>query len=333
VILLGLRLMVPWKDIRASLGFVLLSALATLVPFLAVSYFNYEFPSIAGGCVGLAVSVLLAKQGIGLHGHDENPKDGTPPVGVGRLVKALFPLWGTVLVLLVTRVPELGLRGWLNATEPHVGVPLGRLGQLFVSVSGVLHLQGIFGTSASWTHALLFVPSFVPFVLVSLLAFVVFRMDFSKRRAVWGESFARIMVSVGAFAGSLVLVKLLMAGGERAPTLVLGDTLARITGAHWQLAAAPLGALGSFVAGSSTIANLTFGGIQKAIAEGLGLDSTTILALQSTGAALGNMICIANIVAVAAVLGLEKAEGTILRLTLPPAAVFAVIAAVVSFAL
>jgi len=37
--------------------------------------------------------------------------------------------------------------------------------------------------------------------------------------------------------------------------------------------------------------------------------------------------------ATAAVLGLEKAEGTILRLTLPPAAVFAVIAAVVSFAL
>ena len=46
-----------------------------------------------------------------------------------------------------------------------------------------------------------------------------------------------------------------------------------------------------------------------------------------------NMLCLANIVAVAAVLGLEKAEGTILRLTLPPAAVFAVIAGVVSFAL
>jgi lactate permease len=94
---------------------------------------------------------------------------------------------------------------------------------------------------------------------------------------------------------------------------VLGDTLARITAENWQWAAAPLGALGPFVAGSSTIANLTFGGMQSAIAESLGLNTTTILALQSTGAALGNMICIANIVAVAAVLGLEKAEGTTLR--------------------
>ena len=95
----------------------------------------------------------------------------------------------------------------------------------------------------------------------------------------------------------------------------------------------PHGGAGILRGRPSTIANLTFGGIQSAIAESLGLDTTTILALQSTGAALGNMICIANIVAVAAVLGLEKAEGTILRLTLPPAAVFAVVAGTVSFAL
>jgi lactate permease len=87
-----------------------------------------------------------------------------------------------------------------------------------------------------------------------------------------------------------------------------------------------LGALGAFFAGSATVANLTFAGIQDSIARTLGFDRTSILALQSVGAAMGNMIAISNIVAVGSILGLVNQEGFVLKRTFIPLLVYALIA-------
>jgi lactate permease len=91
------------------------------------------------------------------------------------------------------------------------------------------------------------------------------------------------------------------------------------------------------------VSNLTFAPIQQAIAESQGLSVALILALQSVGGAMGNMVCIHNIVAVAAILGLgekrslsaenqppAEPEGVaaVLRLTFPPMMAYAVVAAV-----
>ena len=100
-----------------------------------------------------------------------------------------------------------------------------------------------------------------------------------------------------------------------------------------------LGALGAFFSGSNTVSNLTFAPIQAAIAGTLGLDGATVLALQSAGGAMGNMVCIHNIVAVGEVLGLSETRGadrgpgavaSVLRLTIGPLLVYAVIAAAVA---
>ncbi len=79
--------------------------------------------------------------------------------------------------------------------------------------------------------------------------------------------------------------------------------------------------------------NLTFGGIQQATAVGLGLKQTTVLALQSAGGAMGNMVCIHNIVAVCSILGLQDEEGTILRKTFLPTLLYGAIAGIVSLML
>jgi len=76
----------------------------------------------------------------------------------------------------------------------------------------------------------------------------------------------------------------------KASTRILGDALAGGTGDLWIYFAGFLGALGSFFSGSNTISNLTFGPIQLRIAQDLGLSSTTMLALQTVGAAMGNMV-------------------------------------------
>ena len=64
--LLALRVLVSWKDIRQNLVFIYISVFACVVPYLLIAQFNYEFPSLVGGAIGLFVSVWAANRNIGL---------------------------------------------------------------------------------------------------------------------------------------------------------------------------------------------------------------------------------------------------------------------------
>ncbi len=69
------------------------------------------------------------------------------------------------------------------------------------------------------------------------------------------------------------------------------------------------------------------------IATRMGLDRTSILALQSVGGAMGNMVAIHNIVAVCSVLGLGNQEGAILKRTVGPMLVYGLVAAAMALLL
>jgi lactate permease len=122
-------------------------------------------------------------------------------------------------------------------------------------------------------------------------------------------------------------------GGDNAQTMIIGRTFATLTGRNWPFFAPALGALGAFFAGSATISNLTFAGIQDSMARILGFDRTSILALQSVGAAMGNMIAISNIVAVSSILGLVSQDGFILKRTLIPFILYGLVAGILGLTL
>jgi lactate permease len=109
----SLRFVVDWGAIRRNLGFVYLSILACVVPMLAVAWTNYEFPAVIGGVLGLIATILLARFGIGLE-RQETAQPRQIPLLSGPVLVALTPLIVTVVILLVTRIPILGLRGLLN---------------------------------------------------------------------------------------------------------------------------------------------------------------------------------------------------------------------------
>ncbi len=205
------------------------------------------------------------------------------------------------------------------------------MGTLSISPSLVIRLQGIFGTEAGWKHQLLYIPSIVPFFLVSALAFWLFKMNRVSIREVWDESYERVHRPILALLGALVFVKLLMVDGDNACTMVIGNVFAHVAGENWTYFAAYLGAIGSFFSGSNMVSNMTFGGIQNSISDDLGLTRTTILALQNVGGAMGNMICINNIVAVCCILGISNQEGYILKRTVIPLLFYGAIAAAVAF--
>lgn len=325
---IGLRLVIDWKSIRKNIGFIYISILSCTVPYLLVALFNYEFPALLGGFTGFIASIMAAKNGWGLE-----PEEAPPPFNrhsFAQLVKALFPLWGTLLVLVVTRIPQLGLKGLLTKATPEWALGLGPLGTASLSPGLVIKLKSILGTPAVWEFKALYVPGIIPFFLVAAIAFWLYRSGRKTIGTTVKETLGQMRNPFIALLGALVLVNLLMMGGEKAPTMQIGVALSEWFGWGWRFFAPFLGALGSFFSGSNTISNLTFAPIQDAITGRLGLERTTVLAAQSVGGAMGNMVCINNIVAVCSVLGLSNVEGKILKKTVMPMLVYGIIAGTLS---
>ncbi|MDK2821708.1 MAG: lactate permease [Clostridia bacterium] len=76
--------------------------------------------------------------------------------------------------------------------------------------------------------------------------------------------------------------------------------------------------MGAMIAGSNTISNMTLSLFQWSVADIIGVSQRIVVALQAVGGAAGNMICVHNAVAAAAVVGLVGKEGLILRRTFLP---------------
>ncbi|CAD5256077.1 putative L-lactate permease [Alteromonas sp. 38] len=341
IVILALRLVVSdAADIKKNLLFILLSTCACTLPYLGLSYFGVEFPSLLGGLIGLIITLLLAKYKIGIEAVNRPTANRTvsteqapaKTVPLKTLIKAAFPLWGTVLLLVLTRLPELGLKALLQATEPALHISLGFLGTFHISTSLVASLTDILNTAVTWKHSVLYIPSIIPFAVTGSVTLWLFRQQAEPNtlKTAGQQTLARMRTPFFAMLGALIFVNMMMlgdsSGQNSAAVAQIGHHLAQITGENWTFFAPLLGALGSFFSGSATISNLTFAGIQTTIAEQLSLPLTTILALQSVGAAMGNMVCINNIVAVTAILGLQNRDGDILKSTVVVMVVFSFIA-------
>jgi len=328
--LFALKFVLSWSDIKNNLVFIYLSILGCMVPYLILSFFGYELPTIIGGLVGLVFTTFLASRNIGLF-NPATKEEVETTIGVRQLVKASFPLWGTVVILLLTRIDELGIKGFLLSHSPALEMNIGGLGSILVSSSLVLGLENVLGTPISWYLETLYIPALSPFILVSCLSLALFKVEAGVAGAVIKESAKQMVKPILALLGALVFVKLLMAGGDKSTAAIIGKGLADLAGPLWIHFAAFLGAFGAFFSGSNTVSNLTFGGIQVSIAQSLGLNIEKILSLQTAGGSIGTMVSISNIVAICTVLGLDNKEGVILKKTIWPMIIYCLIASFVVY--
>ncbi|MDU2066329.1 MAG: L-lactate permease [Sporomusaceae bacterium] len=91
--------------------------------------------------------------------------------------------------------------------------------------------------------------------------------------------------------------------------------LAQTTGSFYPFIAPIIGALGTFVTGSDTNANVLFGALQKQTAIQIGADPTWITASNTSGATAGKMISPQSIAIATSATGQVGIEGDILRAT------------------
>jgi len=165
------------------------------------------------------------------------------------------------------------------------------------------------------------------FLIAALVCLPLHRMSFRRfgvalcesGRATWGAAVAIVFAvpAVRIFIQSNVNA----AGLESMPR-ELAEDVAYLARDAWPAFSAVIGAMGAFVAGSNTISNMTFSLFQFDVAEQLGLAPLFVVALQAVGGAAGNMICVHNVVAASATVGLLGREGALIRKTLIPTAYY-----------
>ncbi|TVR42191.1 MAG: L-lactate permease [Planctomycetota bacterium] len=246
----------------------------------------------------------------------------TAALGPWALTKAFLPLGLIIAILVLTRLPQLPFQGWMTNTQDWLRLGLGGLGEWRLSQGLVWSMGNILGTGEGESYRLLYVPALIPFGVVALLCWPLLGLRRAQMLAVGSETVRQLARPTLALVAALIFVKLMMMGGDGAATVRIGRALADLAGPAWPLVAPFLGALGAFFSGSATVANLTFAPIQQEVALSLGLNQASVLALQSAGGAMGNMVCIHNIVAVCTILALRDSESKILKLALLPLLIY-----------
>ena len=113
----------------------------------------------------------------------------------------------------------------------------------------------------------------------------------------------------------------------------LADAVANLSGSTWPMFAPLIGGMGAFVAGSNTISNMMFSLFQFGVGQKIGVDPSWIVALQAVGGAAGNVICVHNVVAASATVGLLGREGLIIRRTLVTFVFYALFSGALGYAI
>ncbi len=330
-----------WMDGFRAWKFCTFAAVAFGIPFILFAWvLGPEFPSLVGGLIGLGLVTWGAKKGIALPPDTftfGSQKDwlpdwiGSVTVEEGHQYKAhmsQFKAWLPYmligLILVLTRIPELGLQDMLLAVSIGWENILG-----YAEVSGSIDI--------------LYLPGTIPFILVAILCIGIYGMGSNQVYTAWRDAVKRIKNPAIALVFAVGMVAIFQGSGVDNPELnphqlanmplAMAEGVAGIAGQSWPFFAGFIGGLGGFIAGSNTVSNLLFAEFQWGMAAQLDLPRQIIVAAQAVGGAFGNMVCIHNIVAVCAVVGLAGREGDIIRKTFWPFLFYGVIVGIIALLL
>ena len=320
------------KSIKPALEaapFAIFSGLSFTVPFLLIAKFiGYEFASLLGALISIAVSVIAAKKGFLV------PKKtwdfGDPekweyewlatrkvsPVAESDmpLLKAWVPYVLIAAILVITRIPQLGLKGLLTS-----GLPF------------VVGIQNLFGfENLDWTLKWAYTPGVV-FIVVALLTNVMHKMSAEKIKQSWKDTINQVTGAAIALLFGLALVEVMKYKNVEGVSMMvaMANALTKLGDSLYMVIAPFIGVLGSFVSGSATVSMTLFANLQYETATALDLPAVLIISTQCVGAAIGNMVCINNAVAACATIGTTGREGKLIKTNALPMVIYTLVTVVV----
>lgn len=328
--------------------FALFAALAMIIPYVTLAHLlGPEFPTLLGSLIGLTLVVGAARAGWLMPDRatpwDFDRRENWNPEWTGSieirdighrdgkmgLLKAWLPYILVAGLLVLTRLRELPF------FETLFGPGKASLGAILRSWSIVI--PNIFDSGITARAEPLYLPGTV-FILVSIITWRLHRMSGAAFAQAWRASGRTIVSASVALVFTVPMVQVFInsdggaAGYEKMP-IALAEGVAALAGSAWPLFAPFIGGFGAFVAGSNTVSNMMFALFQFNVGTRIGVEPTWIVALQAVGGAAGNIICVHNVVAAAAVVGLVGREGAVIRKTLLPFAYYALMAGSLGYAI
>ena len=322
-----------WREGLAVWKFALFAGFAFTVPYVLFGVFlGPEFPSLLGGLLALALVVTAAKAGwfqpreVWDFPPESSwdpewrssfpPRDDEPKPKHISLWAAWIPyvLVGVLLVAARTVGPlreAIGLAKWdLRILDT---------GTAETTIRQSVNVLALPGTT---------------FLIAALACLPLHRMSFRRFGAALTDANRATCAAAVAIVFAVPTVRIFIQSNVNAADLAsmpreLAEAVAYLAGDAWPAFSAVIGAMGAFVAGSNTISNMTFSLFQFDVAQRLGLAPLFVVALQAVGGAAGNMICVHNVVAASATVGLLGREGALIRKTLIPTAYYLFAAGVI----
>ncbi len=311
------------KPALESLPLSLFAGFAFCVPYVLLGVFlGSEFPSMLGGIIGFVIMLIAVKSGFLVPknvwlfpGEKLEDEGGLKEGALGEtlpdisLVKAWAPYGCIALFLFITRLRTLPFRAFI-----------GSFGIKFTNLLGV---EGV-----NRMYAPLNYPGIIPFMLVAVITALCFRMKASDFGGLVKDTFNRTKNAAIALLTGIALVQIMMntnmhnASGMVSMVATVANTLADIFGKAYFIPAPFIGVLGAFVSGSNAMSNVLFGSLQFNTAQQVGLSTVMICALQNCGGAIGNMICVNNVVAACATVGCTNDEGRMILKNLGPCLIY-----------
>jgi lactate permease len=278
------------KEFLEALPFAIWAGIAFAVPSILVVSMGQEFPSILGSVIGLILVFITAKLGIFIPKTEKELVDRTRPASLS-LLKVAFPYLLLIGILIAGKF-IIGSKG--------IFIPL---------ITG--HTFAFFN------------PGFA-FIITGLIAIVAYKVSLKFTLSSLKLAVKR---SIGPFLVIVFMsvISQLMVNSVRNQTSL--PSMISFLAIHFKNAFLPLwapivGGFGGFLTGSITVSNLMFGNFLAVAAKELGFGVDKILALALVGAAAGNMIALADIMAAEAVVGLKNEERTVLKGVIVPCIIY-----------
>ena len=311
-----------FKPALEAAPFAIFTGLSFSVPMLTVAYFiGYEFASLIGALVSIAVTVIAAKKGFLVPKNnwdfgdpEEWNKDWLATSKVSpteesnmSLIKAWVPYLLVALILVITRIPQLGIKDLLTSGSPFV-----------VSIKNILGFENL-----NWSLKWAYLPGTF-FIVVALITNLLHKMSGEKIKKSWKDTGRQISGAALALLFGLALVEIMKFKGPSGFSMMdeMAGALAKVGKELYIIIAPFIGVLGAFVSGSATVSMNLFSNLQFDTATVLDLPTVFIISMQCVGAAVGNMVCINNAVAASATIGTVGREGKLIKTNAIPMLIY-----------
>ncbi len=313
-----------FKPAIKALPFAFFAGLSFTLPMLLITKFlSYEFASLLAALISIILTVLAAKFGflVPKQYWDFDKKENwqldwlqtvkTQNTAKTQMsiIRAWIPYILVAAVLVITRIPALKIKGILN--QPPF----------------VLRVENLFSLDKlNWNFKWAYLPGTF-FALTAIFTFFFHKMQKNKIKNSITSTFKQLSTAAVALIFGLALVEVMKFKNALDVSIMdqMASLLSRVGSILYVPISAVIGILGAFVSGSATVSMNLFSNLQFSTAQMLKLPTEIIMALQCVGAAIGNMICVNNIVAAAATIGINGREGKLIRLNFIPLIIYTIL--------